>query len=164
MDISTYVESLQKSLNTTAAPAGKEVADAAILLSHALEPATRLCLLEAMADAADEITATLNDVTVEARLHGRELEFVVNEIRHPDAVQIPADSTKVDSSDDVARISLRLPESIKESVEQAAKTENISVNGWLVRAIATAVSDGPDRGYKPHRGGRRRSFTGFARS
>ena len=40
----------------------------------------------------------------------------------------------------LARISLRLPESLKTSVERAAEREGISVNAWLVRAVAQALS------------------------
>ena len=151
MELSPYIESLQKSLQATAAPAGKEVGEAAVLLASALEPAARLCLLDAMAEAADEITIALKDVAVEARLHGREVKFVANEIEHPAIATIPSGTAKSETSDDVARITLRLPESIKDSVEQAASAENISVNGWLVRAISTALSDGSDINYTPRR-------------
>ena len=37
-----------------------------------------------------------------------------------------------------ARINLRLPERLKEGVEEAAARERQSVNSWLVRAIASA--------------------------
>jgi hypothetical protein len=59
---------------------------------------------------------------------------------------------------------LRLPEPLKGSVEQAASAENISVNAWLVRAIASAVEGG---GSSPHNSGRTRlgrRFTGFAQA
>ena len=164
MDLSPYIESLQKSLETTAAPAGKEVAEAAKLLANALEPTARLSFLDAMSSAADEITLALNDVTVEARLRGGDVEFVVSEIEHPGTAPVPSDPQKAETSDDVARITLRLPESIKNSVEQAARSENISVNGWLIGAIAAALSDGPDQRHASRRGRRSRGFTGFARS
>ena len=135
-----------------------------MLLAAALEPAARLTLLDAMAEAADEITVALKDVAVEARLHGREVKFVVNEIEHPATAPVPPGATKSETSDDVARITLRLPESIKDSVEQAASAESISVNGWLVRAISNALSEGSDISYTSRRSRRGRSFKGFARS
>ena len=164
MELSPYIESLQNSLNAAAAPAGKEVADAAQLLTQALESAARLSLLDALANAADEITLALNDVTVEARLRGRELDFVVSDIEHPATAPVPPDINKVETTDDVARITLRLPESVKDSVEQAASAENISVNGWLVRAISNSLSEGSDISYTSRRSRRGRSFKGFARS
>lgn len=164
MELSPYIDSLQKSLETTAAPAGREVAEAAKLLANALEPAARLSLLDAMSDAADEITVALNNVTVEARLRGGDVEFVVSEIEHPGTAPIPPGTTPTKTSDDVARITLRLPESLKDSVEQAAGAENISVNGWLVRAISNALSEHSDISYTPRRNRRGGSFKGFARS
>ncbi len=80
MELTTYIESLKSSLQTTAAPAGKDVADAAALLAQAIEPAARLCPLEALSRAADEITLHLHNTTVEARLHGQEVDFVVSEL------------------------------------------------------------------------------------
>ena len=38
-----------------------------------------------------------------------------------------------------ARITLRLPESLKQRVEERSARQSISVNSWLVRAIAAAV-------------------------
>ena len=164
MELSPYIESLQKSLQATSAPAGKEVAEAAVMLASALEPAARLCLLDAMAEAADEITVSLEDVAVEVRLHGGEVKFVVNEIEHPAAAPIPPGATSAETSNEVARITLRLPEAIKDSVERAAGAESISVNGWLVNAITSALSDGFNNDNRPRRNRRNRSFKGFARS
>jgi predicted HicB family RNase H-like nuclease len=41
-----------------------------------------------------------------------------------------------------ARITLRLPEALKASVEAAAAREGLSVNTWLVRALSRSVSGG----------------------
>ena len=38
-----------------------------------------------------------------------------------------------------ARITLRLPESLKQRVEERSARQSISVNSWLVRAITAAV-------------------------
>lgn len=45
-----------------------------------------------------------------------------------------------------ARITLRLPESLKAQVEAAAERERVSVNTWLVRAIARSLGPRPPRG------------------
>jgi hypothetical protein len=164
MELSPYIESLKQSLKAAAAPAGKDVADAAALLSQALEPSARLSFLEAMADAAAEITAALDGASVDARLHGRGIEFIVNEAGPPPAATVPPGPASAGETDDTARITLRLPESLKESVEQAASAAVISVNAWLVRAIAGAVSGGYSQPFSTggHKPGRR--FKGFARS
>ena len=41
-----------------------------------------------------------------------------------------------------ARINLRLPEQLKSQVEQSADREGLSINAWLVRAVAAAVDRG----------------------
>ena len=164
MELSPYIKDLQDALATVAAPGGKDVATAAALLTDALESSARLSLIGAMTDAADEITSNLDDLTVEVRLRGREVEFVVSEPSHPPEAPVPPGHAQPDSSDDVARIPLRLPESLKDSVEHAAYAENISVNAWLVRAIADVV-DGDVASHRPSgRRGRGRRYTGFARA
>jgi uncharacterized protein (DUF1778 family) len=40
----------------------------------------------------------------------------------------------------MARINLRLPEQLKAAAEQAAARERLSVNAWLVRAVAAAAT------------------------
>jgi len=164
MELSPYVESLKNSLQTASAPAGKEVSEAAVLLTHALEPAAYLCLMDAMSEAADEITVALNDVAVEARLHGRQIKFAVNELEQPGSPPSPSDAPGAETSDNVARITLRLPESVKDSVERAAGAKNVSVNGWLVQAITSALDGDLDTSLSPRRNRRNRSFKGFARS
>jgi hypothetical protein len=72
----------------------------------------------------------------------------------PEAVPV------VDGGGDLARLTLRMPESLKTHVEQTAAAEGISVNAWLVRAVTGAVQR--PQGPPPHRGGKR--ITGFAQA
>ena len=58
-----------------------------------------------------------------------------------------------------ARITLRLPDSLKVTLEKAAEAEGVSVNTWLVRALQRAVSSGGGRAV---RSGKR--ITGYAQS
>lgn len=165
MELSPYIESLKQSLQTAAAPAGKDVAEAAKLLSEALEPSARLSFLQAMADAAAEITAALEGASVEARLHGRGIEFIVNDLE-PSADADDAQSEPAASGEpgETARITLRLPEALKESVEQAASNAITSVNSWLVREISAAVDSGGGRSSSFGRRGPGRRVRGYARS
>ena len=78
MDLTPYLETLRADLAAAAAPAGEETARAAELLGRSLEPSARLALLEALTDAAAEITTRLPDASVEVRLRGRKADFVVN--------------------------------------------------------------------------------------
>jgi hypothetical protein len=158
MDLEPYLETLRRDLAATAAPGGPDVARAADLLTSALDASVRLCLLEVLSDAADEITARLASATVEVRLRGGQADFVVT----------PADVTPTPSvaplepSGDVARITLRLPESLKDTVERAAGDEGVSVNTWLVRAVQAAARSGPPT--PPTRGTTGRRITGFGRA
>jgi len=145
MDLTPYLDALRRDLAASAAPGGAEVSRAAELLTGSLEASARLCLMEALADAADEVTSKLGTASVEVRLRGREAELVVTEITHPEPEPAPTAPPPgvAEGSGDVARITLRLPEGLKESVERVASGEGISVNAWLVRAITAAVSGWP---------------------
>jgi hypothetical protein len=44
-----------------------------------------------------------------------------------------------------SRINLRLPEQLKLRIEDAASREGLSVNAWLVRALAATLDDGGRR-------------------
>jgi hypothetical protein len=168
MDLSPYLETLRGDLAAAAAPGGPEVTRAAQLLSGSLEAATRLCLLEALSDAAAEITARLGSASVEVRLRGREADLVVTDVPPASEPMGPPPPPSNADPGDLARITLRLPEPLKEQVERAASAEGISVNAWLVRAIAGAVQAPSSRAYgpppppMPPRRGRR--ITGFAQS
>jgi HicB family len=165
MDLSPYLEELRRDLAAAAAPGGPDVSRAAELLASSLEASVRLCLLEALTDAAAEITTKLGDTSVEVRLRGRGADLVVTEAAPvgPQVAPPPAAAT-TDAGADLARITLRLPEPLKEQVERAASAEGISVNAWLVRAISLAVHLGPQMPppASHHRIGRR--VTGFAQA
>src|SRR3954471_15376062 len=137
MDLTPYLETLRADLAAAAAPGGPETTRAAELLGHSLEASARLALLEALSDAAAEITTHLRDATVEVRLRGREAALVVTHA----AVADPAPAAPAPGPDggDLARLTLRMPEALKTHVEQTAAAEGISVNAWLVRAVTTAV-------------------------
>ena len=77
MDITPYVDSLRRDLVAAAEAAGPETRAAAERLAFALDPAARLALMEAISQAAAEITAELPTGGVDVRLDGRELDFVV---------------------------------------------------------------------------------------
>jgi predicted HicB family RNase H-like nuclease len=160
MELTPYLEGLQRDLASAAAVGGPDVQRAADLLGTAIEASGRLFLLEALSDAAAEITSKLGSSTVEVRLRGREAQFVVSEVA---AAPAAATTTPTEPEGDITRITLRLPEGLKDAVEAAAAALSVSVNAWLVRAITSAVAGIPtDPGGRQHRSGRR--YTGYAQA
>ncbi|HEX5199193.1 hypothetical protein ACFQS1_12030 [Paractinoplanes rhizophilus] len=143
MDLTPYLETLRADLAAAAAPGGPETTRAADLLGHSLESSARLALLEALSDAAAEITTRLTDATVEVRLRGREADLVVNQVAPEPPAAAPAAGAPVDPGGDLTRLTLRMPEALKTHVEQIAAAEGISVNAWLVRAVTAAISFPP---------------------
>lgn len=160
MDLSPYVESLRRDLLAAAAAGTDETRRTAELLAAALEPAVRLSIMDALSAATADVTTALSGVTVEVRLHGREPRIAVDTHDpepEPEAAPPPADPAGEDAG--TARVTLRLPESVKARTEEAATRAGISVNSWLVRAVTQAL-DGPPPG-GPGRPGRR--LVGYAR-
>src|SRR4051794_14896457 len=100
-------------------------------------------------------------------MHGREPEVVVTPTVEPDRTDATPPSGDDDGGGDTARITLRLPESLKVQAEEAAGVQSISVNAWLVRAVAAALRGAgraTDRPSPPAARRGRNPISGFARS
>ncbi|WP_426592114.1 histidine kinase [Cellulomonas sp. McL0617] len=139
MDLDTYVSDLQRQLADAAENGTAETRAVAERLAGGLEAATRLVLLDVLSAAVGEITRDLAPGSVDLRLRGREVEFVVTqsstEPDHDDAPAAPVDLDDVSTS----RTTLRLPDALKVRVDEAAAADGLSVNSWLVRAVAAAL-------------------------
>ena len=171
MELDRYVERLQRELQTAAQAGGDDARALADRLLAPLDSATRLILLEAMAAAADEITRDLAPGSVEVRLRGLNPSFVVTppptEESFAERVgeRAPAPAVRTDSDEGgTSRINLRLPDSLKQRAEEAAEREGLSVNAWLVRAVAAALEPDDREGGSRRSGQRgRQSYTGWVR-
>jgi HicB family len=152
MELTPYVETLRHELSVAAEAAGEDARALAERLTAAIDSSTRLVLLEALSAAADEMTRELAPGSVEVRLRGRDPSFVVTppptEESFDNMTDVPpADTTApsgdpgigIDAQGGTARINLRLPESLKQRAEEAAGQEGLSVNAWLVRAVASVL-------------------------
>jgi hypothetical protein len=139
MDLSPYVDDLQRQLATAAGNGDEPTQAVAQRLSDALEAATRVVLLDALSTAVGEITRDLAPGSVDLRLRGREVEFVVDQHtaagEADDRPPVPLDLDDTSTS----RTTLRLPDALKARVDEAAAADGLSVNSWLVRAVATAL-------------------------
>ncbi|MDQ7908547.1 hypothetical protein RB614_28855 [Phytohabitans sp. ZYX-F-186] len=174
MDLRPYIEQLRNEFAVAAEgtdPDGRAVAER---LVTQLEAATRLTLLDALSDAADEITRELAPGSVDLRLRGREPSFVVtlpgppaDEAERPSVPAAPPAPVAAPDGEEggTSRINLRLPDHLKASIEQAAGEAGLSVNAWLVRAAAAAVEAGAPRRQPTPRAEPRsgQHFTGWAR-
>lgn len=145
MDITPYVDHLRRDLLAAADGAGDELRGAAERLGFALDPAARLALMEAISQACSEITAEMPAGGVDVRLDGRDLAFVVDSPvagpPAPPAPPLPPTPPAPEDLDDgmTARITLRLPESVKGKAEDAAASAGQSLNTWLVNVVRAAT-------------------------
>jgi predicted DNA binding CopG/RHH family protein len=149
METARFVEALQQDLRELAEIGGEELVQAARRLEGAVKQSATLRLIDLLTQAALELSEQLPSGHVDVRVAGQEPELVY--VEEPAAEQ-PAPTAE----DEQARITLRLPESLKTAVEVAAAAEGVSVNAWLIRALQRSVSGGSARA---HRSGKR--ITGF---
>jgi HicB family len=160
MDLTPYIDGLRRDLLAAAAAGTEETRRTAGLLAEAMEPAARMAILDALSAATADVTAALHDVTVEIRMHGREPRISVDAVEpEPEPADEAPAPPPAEGDDGTARVTLRLPESVKARAEEAAARAGISVNSWLVRAVTRAL-DGPQDG---RRSGPGRRIVGYAR-
>ncbi|MFG2284810.1 hypothetical protein ACGFOU_01805 [Streptomyces sp. NPDC048595] len=174
MDLTPYVDNLRHELAVAADAGGDEARALAERLTTPLESAARLTLLNALSAAMGEVTRDLAPGSVDVRLRGLDPEFVVTpppghgvfeEAAEPESAPAPLPVPTVDTDEGgTARINFRLPAHLKTRVEEAAGQEGLSVNAWLVRAVATSLEQPAER---PRPTGRRsrgqQGFTGWVR-
>jgi len=139
MELGQYVSDLQRQLVDAAANGAEDTRAVAERLAGGLDAATRLVLLDVLSAAVGEITRDLAPGSVDLRLRGREVEFVVAlPSVDPDADERPAATVDLDDPS-TSRTTLRLPDALKARVDEAAAADGLSVNTWMVRAIAAAL-------------------------
>lgn len=145
MDITPYVDSLRRDLVAAAETGSTEVRAAADRLALVLDPAARLALMEALSHAAAEITTELPSGSVDVRLNGRELDFVVTQPPpSPTEPAVAPTTTRADEPEDdgtLARITLRIPDSVKSRAEELAAKGGQSLNTWLVSVVRRATAE-----------------------
>jgi hypothetical protein len=150
MQLSNYVQSIEEDLARVAAVGDQHTARAAELLAGALDASVARRMQDALAEAALELSTQLDDGRVEVRVAGSDLELVYVPAAEPRPAE-PADEAFA------ARLTLRLPQSLKSRAEAAASSAGVSVNTWLVQTITRALESRPS-------GGSRFRLTGYGRS
>jgi len=139
MELGQYVNDLQRQLVDAADNGTDDTRAVAERLAAGLDASVRLVLLDVLSSAAGEITRDLAPGSVDVRLRGREVEFVVTApTAEPESEERPAASVDLDETS-TSRTTLRLPDALKARVDEAAAADGLSVNTWLVRAVAAAL-------------------------
>ena len=144
MDLSPYIASLREDLATAASAGDENTRRTAAALSAALEPAARLAIMNALADLAAEVTASLEGQVVEVRLAGRDVQVVVTgsapeQDSGPHQQDVPPQYVTGDATGDISRITLRMINELKSKAEQAAAAQGMSLNSFIQQAVGGAV-------------------------
>jgi hypothetical protein len=136
MEIDMYVQAVSDDLAGIAAVGDESTARAAELLAAALQSSLGRRLEEALAQAALELSAQLEHGHVEVRIAGGDpqLVYVAEDEPPPPAVADGANS---------ARLTLRLPESLKSRIEATAASSGMSVNTWILQALTRLLEPRP---------------------
>lgn len=144
MDTASALARFEAALTDQLVVAGADpaVESAARSLQSALAPAARQLAFDLAEQAAIEVSAQLPDHQVEVVLSDGEPVLAVRGAAAPPPPQ-PDESYE-------ARLTLRLPPSLKGIVEEVARGEGDSVNSWVVDALSGAANRG-----RADKGGRR---------
>ncbi len=98
------------------------------VLLDVLEPTLREVALDLAQQAAAEVASQLPDYEVD----------VVVEDGEP-TLRVRQAATDLGDVDYAARLTLRLPDMVKERIEEAAGSAGDSVNAWVVKALSSKV-------------------------
>lgn len=151
METTPFLDAVEADLDSITTD-DDDAAMAAARLAGVLRSSLQLRLFDAMGQAALELSDQMMSGHVEVRLAGRDVELVY--VPEEPATRAP---TPDDEESGTARLTLRMPESLKAKVERAADREGRSTNAWLVAACKRALD---------HRGRRAvgNRLTGYAQS
>jgi len=142
MDTSIAMNRLEAAIERHVLVAGgdTEMEAMADTLLAALEPAVHQIALDLAEQAAAEVSA---------QLASHEIDVVLSEGEPVLRVRLLGDDGEVSTESMDARITLRLPPTLKERVEVAADDVGESVNSWLVKTLTAQAQE------RSRRGGRR---------
>ncbi|MEX0984681.1 MAG: toxin-antitoxin system HicB family antitoxin [Actinomycetota bacterium] len=133
MDLTPHLEAVRADLESLA---DEQTLAGLARLSRAVEPSLQLRLLDVLCEAALELSGQLPGGHAEVRVAARDANLVFV----PEGPAAREDATPEEEDEGgTSRLTLRMPDALKNKVEAAAAKEGLSVNGWLVRTIARGV-------------------------
>src|SRR5436853_4095600 len=116
MQMSQFIEALQADLRELAEIGGEELVQATQRLAGAVKQSATLRLIDAFTQVALDLSSQMPNGHVEVRLAGQDPQLLYVEEQVDDAVAAGEDGS-------AARITLRLPEGLKGSIEARAEEE-----------------------------------------
>jgi hypothetical protein len=136
VQIRPVINSVEATLisQATVASSDPEVGEAVNHLVAALRPALQVAAVEIAEQAAAEVRAQLPEHAVDVVLTDGDPALRISEA--PRATE-PRQSEDLD-----ARITLRLPPTLKQLIEDAAQRSGDSVNAWVVEALGKRANQG----------------------
>ena len=139
MDLGPHLDAL---LGDLEALVGSDEATASTLgrLGRPLEASFQIRLLDVLGEASLELGEQLATGHVEVRVAGRDAGLVYVGAPETDTAPEPSDEEA-----ETARLTLRMPDPLKAAVEDAAGSDGVSVNAWLVRAVKRTLDRPPER-------------------
>lgn len=144
MQLDSYTTAIREDLARIAAIGDETTSRVGQLLAGALEPSVARRLQEALTEAALELSGQLPDGRVEVRLSGGD----------PELVYVGAESAAAPETADEAlsaRVTLRLSDTLKQRIEDAAAGDGVSLNTWIVRTLGRAAEPRATRSNNRHR-------------
>lgn len=147
MNLDPYLTSVLADLDRATTLADEQTREVAARVASAVEPALRLALVHALSDAAATITSELTDAAVVVRMEGRDPVLSVHRAEAappvpptPPAPLVTPAMPEVEDGE-TARVTVRLPQSLKAQLDRLAVEADQSLNTWIVQALRRAVTD-----------------------
>ncbi len=128
------INNLEAAVETQLNVAGPEIAAAGTQLMAALKPAINQTMMDIVSMAVTEISSQLETKTVDIRLVDGEPELVVND--DPSRVPPPPPPPPPGAEHGEARITLRLPEYLKDLINEAASESGVSINSYVADTLS----------------------------
>lgn len=155
MNLDPYLASVLADLERATALADEQTRQVAARVASAVEPALRLALVHALSDAAATVTSELTDAAVIVRMEGRDPVLAVHRTEMappmPPAPVAPPVAEPPHAAEDgeTARVTVRLPQSLKSQLDRLAVDADQSLNTWIVQALRRATTTGTPSPHTP---------------
>ncbi|MFP7696972.1 hypothetical protein [Trueperella sp. LYQ143] len=134
MLIGKYVASYRASVDTALSFADESTRALAHKILDVVQANFRLSLLDLVHDVANRVEQQLPDgVDVRAQSSRDDIDVIVTSKMTVTQEELPADEAA--DEDMTARLTLRLPQALKEEIEQEAARRSMSLNAYLVQLI-----------------------------